>query len=145
MYSGVGFWRVIVRTITRCRPSRRGWKRSYSDLELAEGGAGDRWVPEQPRGQECAQREPSMFRNVVDRVASNSACLSKGPIVASQGDFHACHDFLPVTRVWSQQRQSRTRLCFCNRKGILRSSAAGLDLVFAHRDERLSKTKFSNR
>lgn len=91
---------------------RRGWKRSYSNLELAQR------VEQRPlsfgasEGQECVLKEPSIFRSVASccrrHDASNSACLPRDPIVAPGASFHACHDFLPVTRV----HQSRSR-AFC--------------------------------
>lgn len=101
--TGVGFWRVIVRTITRCQPTgRRGWKRSYGDLELAgRGWRGDRLGFAAGEGQECVLKGPALFEESRCRGTSNSACLPKGPIVVPGAvsrvpQFPACHARSPV-------------------------------------------------
>lgn len=128
--AGVGFWCIIVQTITRCQPA---------------GGAGDPAitaisprVEREPRlgccggepgeGQECVYEKNGPRSEAVAAPAtdaSNSACLSNGAI-ASPGQFsRAPHNFLPVmcaspsrdrSLARSRARASASLFCFCDKK-----------------------------
>lgn len=101
---GVGFWRIIVWTITRCRAlMRRGIENAERKLQQSLARSprverGLRWVPERSEGQECILKGTGVFRRpATDGCIELYACLSRGAIVSPDSS-NACHDFLPVTR-----------------------------------------------
>lgn len=135
--TGVGLWRVIVRTITRPAGGAVETQLAMISSWPAEGGTGDRLGSTAGEGQECILKGPGVFRSVSRRVAgrdtSNSACLPKGPIVTRSSFTRATISRLRV-------HQS----AFCFRRGG-HPPPQDRGLVFALRERRLSKTKFSNR